>query len=254
MIRRSLGLVALVAGVVLIACGNDDGSTAKYPSAESFCSAKAEEECKVAAAPCTVNDATCKGKRVSACTSETGAANVQGRSYDPAKAETCIAKTIDVYKDRVVDPVKAEAYEEACARVFVGKKKKNERCVNAFECEGSLVCDLGKGSVCAEKVDKKENEPCANPGETCEKGFFCHLRDSVRVCTAKQKEGEDCGGADLPCEEDLRCSNQCVAKVSAGDPCDTNEQCVTGLCNSAKKCTARQYPSETGTCVDFGGT
>jgi hypothetical protein len=253
MIRKALGLMGLVGGVALIACSGANEPTAKYPSADAFCRAKAAEECKVAGPECAINDSVCTTKRTNVCNSATGAASTQGRTYNSAKAEACITKTIEVYKDRTVDPVKREAFEDACERVFVGLKKKNERCTNVFECEGTLVCDLEKGGVCADKVEKKATDPCANPGETCAKGFFCQTQ-GLRVCTAKQKVDQPCHPVDQPCEESLRCVNTCIAKVPTGDPCDVNEQCATGFCNPSKKCSAPTYPSETGSCADFGGT
>jgi hypothetical protein len=259
MIRRALGLMAFGGGLVLVAaCGDDDPPAAKFPTADAFCAGKAAEECKAVGAACSVTDDKCKDARKSACMTAAGAATGQGRTYRPANADTCIAKTTEVYKDRTIDAVKEEAFKLACERVFTGAKKKSEICTNAYDCEGTLSCDLGRQSAtegfCADKVEKKTDEPCNNPGDTCAKGLYCQQRGGSRFCTAKNKLGDTCNLADAPCLEDLRCNaTSCVALQAAGQPCDTSAECTTGFCNPDRKCQARLYASETGTCKDFGG-
>ncbi len=253
MIRRALGLFAFGAGLVVVAACGDDTPTAKYPTVDSFCAAKAAEECKAVAAACAVPDDTCKGARVGACQAAAGAATSQGRTYHHENAESCIARTTIVYADRVIDAVKEEAFVEACEHVFSGSKKKNEACTNAYDCEGTLVCDLDK-KLCSVKVEKKNDEPCNNPGDICAKNLYCQQRGSVKFCTPKNKLGETCDATDAPCEEGIRCSaTACVAKNAAGAACDTNDECVSNFCDADKKCRARTYASETGTCKDFGG-
>ena len=212
------------------------------------------DRCKAVGAACSVTDDKCKDSRKSACLSATGAAAGQGRTYRPANAEACITKTTDVYKDRVIDAVKEAAFKVACDRVFTGTKKKSEACTNEYDCEGTLVCDTDKG-FCADKVEKKDNDPCNNPGDICGKGLYCQQRGTTKFCTPKNKLGDSCNLKDAPCLEDLRCNaTSCVALQAAGQPCDTSDECSTGFCNTDRKCQAKQYASETGTCKDFGGT
>jgi hypothetical protein len=239
--------------VVVAACGGDDAPTAKYPSADSFCAAKAAEECKVVAGDCAVPDDKCKSTRTATCNAAAGDATGQGRTYRSENAEACITKTTAVYADRTIDPAKQEAFIEACDRVFTGTKKKNEPCENKFDCEGSLTCDLDK-KVCADKVDRKAEDPCNNPGDICGKGLYCAQRGTLKVCTPKHKLGETCNETDSPCEESIRCNaTTCIAKNGTGEPCDSNNECVSNFCNAEKRCGARKYASETGSCKDFGG-
>lgn len=251
--RRALGLVAFGgAFVVMGACG-DDTPAAKYPTADSFCAAKAAEECKAVAAACAVPNDKCKSTRTAACNSAAGAATAQARTYRADNAEACIARTTLVYADRVIDPVKERTFIEACERVFTGSKKKNEACANEYDCEGALVCDLDK-KLCSVKVEKKAEEPCNNPGDICAKGLYCQARGSVKFCTPKNKLGETCNETDAPCEESIRCNGStCIAKNGAGEACDTNNECLSDFCDADKKCRARTYASETGSCQDFGG-
>jgi hypothetical protein len=252
MIGRALGLMAFGGGLVLVAACGDDEPTVKYPSADSFCVAKAAEECKVVAKECAVSDDVCKSARTSACNLAAGGATAQGRTYRPENAESCIAKTTIVYADRTIDPVKDNARQEACERVFTGTKKRNEACANEFDCEGTLACDMDK-KLCAVKLERQLQDGCNNPGDICGKGLYCQAQGAVKFCVAKGKLGEDC--KDTPCEESLRCNaTACIAKNGTGEACDTNNECVSDFCNAEKKCGSRLYASETGTCKDFGGT
>lgn len=234
------------------ACGEDEPA-AKFPSSDSFCAAKAAEECKAVAGACAVHDDTCKSTRTAACNAAAGAATGQGRTYRSENAEACIARTTAVYADRVIDPAKEKAFIDACERVFTGSKKKNEACSNEYDCEGTFVCDLDK-KLCSTKVDKKLDDPCNNPGDICGEGLYCQARDAVKFCAAKGKLGEACDEASAPCEDTARCNaSTCIPRNSAGDACATNNECVSGFCDADKKCRARTYASETGTCKDFGG-
>lgn len=255
MFRKSLGLVSFFGGLVLLAaCGDDDPPAAKYPTSESFCGAKAAAECKPVAAACTVSEDTCKIARANACNVAAGQATAQGRTYRSGNAEACIEKTTAVYETRVIDSVKLAAFEEACERVFNGAKTKSDRCASAYDCEGSLVCDLDKG-FCADRVTKKLKDPCNNPGDICDAGLFCEGQPGAKFCATKIAVGGACSPPALPCAEDLRCATSiCVALQEAGQVCQADDECKTGFCNPDEKCQARQYASETGTCKDFGGS
>ena len=256
MIRRALGLTVVGGGLFLVAaCSTEDAATAKYPDADSFCAAKAKAECDVVAAACVVGADQCKTARTNACTTQAGTYTGQGRTYRSANAEACITKTTAVYADRVIDPVKEAAYEDACNRVFTGNVQKNQACANIYDCADTLACDLDK-KVCAVKSEKKLTDPCNNPGDICGTGLYCQLSGgTLKVCTAKNKLGESCDATNAPCTDDLRCNGaQCVALEAAAQPCDKNDDCSTHFCNADKKCQAKQYASETGSCKDFGGS
>ena len=253
MIRSTLGLMVFAGGLLVIAACGDDTPAEKYPTADVFCGVKAAEECDAVAAACTVSDDTCKTARKSACNAAAGVATGQGRTYRSANAQACIDKTMALYADRVLDADKEEAFREACERVFTGTKKKSDPCTNAYDCEGSLVCDLDKG-FCADKVTKKLKDPCNNPGDICDDGLFCQAQGASKFCAPKNALGAPCN-VDSPCADDLQCNGTtCVALQDAGQPCEADSACKTRFCNPDRKCQARQYASETGTCKDFGGT
>ena len=249
LVRNALVVLSLAAGLAVVACSSDPPGD-KYPSADSFCTARSEEECKAVAAPCSLTEVQCVQTRKSACLTAANTATGQGRTYRPGNAENCIGKVTEVYKDRQIVADKEAAMNDACARVFLGSKAKTQACSNAFDCEGaSLICDK---NFCAERVEKNEGEGCSNAGEVCKAGFFCKDEGGQRFCRPRQKEGLICDDKQ-PCIETLRCSNNCIARNGTGTACFTNDDCTTGFCNADKKCGAKLYASETGSCKDFGG-
>jgi hypothetical protein len=254
MIRQVLGSVAFGIGIAVVACSSSTPAD-KYPTVDSFCTAKADAECvqsKVADA-CGVTADTCKAARTNAC--KTVAANAVGRNYTPGLAEDCINKTLAVYQDRVIDPTKEDAYNDACNRVFAGTKNKSDPCTGLYDCSGSLICDTDKG-FCADKVEKQLKDFCNNPGEVCATGLYCQQQGSTRVCQPKVAQGQPCSQTS-PCLETLRCTNTCVPKAASGEACDANTDCSTNACDTSgtpHKCIARQYASENGSCKDFGAS
>lgn len=235
----------------MAACGGEEGPKEKYPSVESFCAAMAAEECNAVAASCSVSEDRCALARTDACKSGALQAAAQDRTYRPGNAEACVEKTAEVYKGRVIDRATEEAFHAACAKVFMGTKARNEPCSHQYDCEGPLVCDKG---FCAEEVAKQDKDACNNPGDVCATGLYCK-GEGTKFCTPKGKLDEACNLTDLPCQEDLRCNGSwCVALNKAGEPCDADSECATGYCNPDKKCQAKQYASETGSCRDFGGS
>lgn len=254
MIRNTLTTLKLVflfgsaGGLAIAACSSND-ATDKYPSADSFCDAKATEECNAAAAVCSATVDFCKTTRVGICKSFADSATSQGRTYRAQQAEKCVDATKTLYATKVVDLDKEKDVDDTCEHVFTGSKKKNDPCTQPYECEGTLKCDKG---ACADAVQKQLNEPCNNPGDTCVKGTYCGPRGGSNFCIARNNVGDICNN-ETPCLETLRCVNNCQAKLDSGQPCDTNDDCTSGFCGNDKKCAAKLVPG-TGKCSDFGGS
>lgn len=244
---QSFVLLSVAGACALVACSSDE-ATEKYPSSDSFCTAKADEECKAAASLCAATVDACKGRRVTSCQQAASAASSSGRTYRPGSAEKCINETRDLYAAKTIDLAKEKTVNETCERVFTGSKKQGEACAAPYECEGTLICD----KVCTTATQKKKDEPCNNPGDTCETGTYCGLRGDVKFCNAKNDVGDICD-AKTPCLETLRCVTRCQEKVAAGQPCDTGDDCQTAFCNAEKKCAAKLVGGS-GKCSDFGGT
>ena len=119
------------------------------------------------------------------------------------------------------------------------------------EGEGEEGEGEGEGDVsdCAVDADCEDGEVCATYTEGTDFQF----------CRLPAERGERCGGFDgdgtlqLACVGDLLCERDptsqvgeeiCVPATSRtnGEPCDTNEQCLSGDCNLGDKC----VPTECG--------
>src|SRR5262249_15615472 len=105
MIRKALGFMAFgvapTLAIVLIACSSDT-PTDKYPSADSFCGARATEECKGTATLCSITDTTCQAKRKDVCNGVAAGATGSGRTYHPSLADACITKVTAAYADKII--------------------------------------------------------------------------------------------------------------------------------------------------------
>lgn len=251
MIRQFLTLMAVGGCVALVACGSDDEGE-RFGSSDSFCQALAEAECGNGVSDaCGVTKDRCELARKSACNGSAGSATGQGRTYRANKAEECIEKTKSLYADRAISPVKEKETTKVCERVFTGAKKKGDACAANTECEGDLTCS---NAVCYEEVTKQVTEPCANPGDTCVDTAYCGQQGATKFCITKNDLNASCN-EDAPCKEEFRClSDRCVAKLGAGDPCDTSDQCTTGFCDTGiRKCATKSFAAGTTLCKQFGG-
>lgn len=259
MIGKALGLLMLASGIALIACSSSDDSE-KYPSVDSFCTAKATAECNApSVATCGVTSAACQTARKAACNTAAAAATGQGRVYTPSNVEACLTATDTAYRNPTV-AADLTARDDACNRVFSGTKGKSVACTSEYDCQGTLVCDLSKnpnGGNCADKVAKGLNDPCTDPGDICATGTYCSGSGTAFFCAADRNIGEACTPT-LPCDSTKAFCNSptsgtCTALGNTGDACTSDTNCATTFCNANSKCAARQFPSEKGVCADFGG-
>lgn len=244
---RTLCFLGFTSAVLVIACG-DDEVTEKYPSADAFCTGKAETECTAGAAVCGATVDACKSKRKSVCSATASAATGRGGVYRPQNAEKCINDTKALYESKIVDLTKEKEVDETCARVFAGSTKKGANCTDTLECESPLICDR---NFCSEKKQVGLDEACNNPGETCPATAYCGPRGGSNFCNAKNEVGDSCG-ASTPCLDTLRCLTPggCADRLGAGVSCDKNDDCSTGFCGTDKKCAAKLVPGPNG-CADF---
>lgn len=260
MIRKALGLTFMVGVVSMFAfaCGDDDAAGDKYPTVDSFCTAKAQLECSASSVGvCGVSPDACKAKRKEACVAAGNAA--AGRSYAPGNAEACLNLVTNAYA-APSDKAKFTAYVETCEKVYAGTKTKGQQCQNAYDCSGALYCDVEKADpLCSDKsAPKNENDGCANSGDVCAAGLYCDI-SGTPLCKKRRAVGESCA-VRLPCVDTGFCelngsTGTCRALAENGAACTVDAQCANNFCNKdiGGKCATRQFPTENGTCKDVGG-
>jgi hypothetical protein len=249
-----------VASVFAFACG-DDESGPKYPSADSFCDAKATLECaKPTVGTCPITKDACHSARKNACLAAASAATGQGRAYTAGNAEACLNLVSGAY-DKPTDTATQETYSSTCGKVFSGSVAKGGQCHTEFDCTGALVCDLVKADPrCADKRIVTAQNGCANSGDICDTGLFCNI-SGTPLCQPKIALGGQCG-ATLPCIDTAFCNgtSTCAALAQNGNGCTANTQCASNFCNTAagNLCANRLFPTlysaDVGTCRDYGGT
>ena len=249
--RNLLTLIAFGGTVALVACSSVEDPV-PFASSESFCTSKAETECKNLAISCGASVDACKQKRASVCNGAASTAAGQGRSYRANAAQACIDKAEAVFKEKVISPEGDLEVVKICERVYGGTRKERERCENTFECEGALICSSG---VCATEETVSGTGACGNPGQVCAKGSYCQQQGGNKFCVAKNKLDEACG-AENPCLETLRCVVRCKAKVAISGDCEVDSDCAdeAPYCDVAagKKC-GPKYQAATAACKEFRG-
>jgi hypothetical protein len=246
------GLVVISASFAVAACSSTAAD--KYPSSDSFCEARAKEECQVTAR-CGVTEVACLTARKQACSSFVTQSTGGSRQYRSANAEGCVNKVHDVYSGTApITPAIQGEIDAACSKVFQGTTKELGACEATIDCEGDLICDK---KLCANKVTKNSGELCGNPGEICASGSFCDTSGGAAQCKAKKGRDEVCNDK-APCKEDLRCNNTCRDRFVAGESCGSNDDCAASapFCDptNSNKCGAGLiFAPGAGSCKAYGG-
>ncbi len=256
-IARFASLSALLAVVSVAAgCSSDPVAATgdKFPTDESFCTARAEKECAVSDL-CTIKKDACLTKRKDLCTASTFASGKLGLTYSPANADACITQLSASYTEgkTLIKAEELRQIDTACLKVFVGKIEKNKACENTQQCVGSLICDKG---FCADLVRKPADSPCVGPGDACVAGYTCIASSGteLKTCVKRKAKDELCVGVDT-CEEGLLCNGTCKAKLAIGELCNTSADCASTLCDTnVKKCAVGlTFASGADACKGYGG-
>jgi hypothetical protein len=256
MMNKWLHGIGLGGFVVFGAVACSSTAADKYPSSDSFCDAKAQEECQVAAR-CAATDGNCLAARKSECSKLVSQSAGGTHQYRPGQAEGCVNKTHDVYSRQT--PLTPDVQGElavACAKIFQGTTKSFQTCESTLDCEGDLICDK---TFCAAKVTKNGGEPCGNPGEVCNTGNFCDtFSGGVAQCKPRKAKGEACDTTKNPCNESLRCNTSCEERFGSGSSCGSNGDCAPSApyCDpfNGNKCDAGLiFAPGAGACKAYGG-
>ena len=248
-IRR---VVEVGAGIMLVAslgvaCAAK--KSAPYPDVTSFCNAKAQAECQIAAT-CIVPETDCEAQRASLCNTDAESALATGtRKYVQANAQPCIDALNSAYgngstKVSFAQLVGNGSITDTCERVFSGNSGMNEPCQTSYDCTDDFICapvmpgtfaDGGTGMfVCAHAVQVAAGQFCASPGSTCATDTYCAMpaAGGAYDCEPAKQQNQPCDPASAPCVSAQRCEAQsgvtghtCEPRVTLGQPCQTSDDC-----------------------------
>lgn len=176
--------------------------------------------------------------------SRVAAAERDGRVSIPAEASNAC---LDYYRtpsgtcdgqDRTVlgtedDPCSEERITEGLVEAAGG-------CSEDWECSGDQICrGVGTFGICA--PPQAEGEACDDGSTPCADGLYCSGL-SVQFCTDPNEISDRyCDrmlGDDNDCSADRFCSavtGKCELKHAPGESCETNDGCLSGLCDSLTK-------------------
>ncbi len=231
--RWGLALTALGVGLaVAVAAGCGSSTSDPYPSVQSFCAAKANAECKVAADTCALTVSDCLSTREATCNTDAAQAAAEGRTYDSGLVPDCLGQIDTAYTDNGGN-LSANDYRQVtdlCERVFAGSAKADQACSDDYDCGGSLVCDPIR-KACGPRTPTAGGKPCNNPGQICDTGFYCGQDTSagavsgLYTCLARPTQGQSCSTTVLCIEADYCNGGSCVPGLTSGQPCTADDQC-----------------------------
>jgi hypothetical protein len=235
---------AVLSSVFLLAAaattsGCSSKSAAPYPDVTSFCAAKAQAECQIAATCGSTSPTACETAREALCNEDAAQAAMTGsgtRKYTQANAPACIAKANDVYGNNVTQIPFASlvgpgSVTDVCEHVFAGVSAFNAPCQTDYDCADvtDICVPVLPGStdlVCATATPVAAGKFCQDPGSQCADDTYCTMASANGgyTCVAEAQEGAPC--ADAPCVDTARCvSGTCEPRATANEPCTTNDDC-----------------------------
>ena len=251
--RNILTLIAFGSVVALAACSSTEDD--KFGSTDTFCASRSEAYCNGLAKKCAADADTCKRTQAGKCKTSAATASSQSRTYHSNAVQDCLDSINNTYRNsgNDVTPLAETETTAVCERVFSGSKKEADACAQTYECEGALICDKG---VCIKEEKVSGKAQCNNAGQTCETDRYCASQTpgAPKFCLDKPKLDEACS-ADIKCVETLRCvTSRCVARVTAGNPCDNDGECAAPApyCDTATKKCRPKYESTSAACKDYG--
>ncbi|HEY1693857.1 MAG TPA: Dickkopf N-terminal cysteine-rich domain-containing protein [Polyangiaceae bacterium] len=219
--RLVVGFAAAAISVTAIACSS---SSNPYASPDEYCSAYAKAICQVSST-CQFDSGTCQTYQEQQCISVQTTSST--RQYNSGNVQACIDALNAAYGNNPtsVSAGTIQSYTQTCAKVFPGTVTQGNSCQSNLDCANSAdVCATSPGvqAVCATPTPKQVNDVCADPGDECPVNSYCAAQSGGSPkCVASQTTSQPC---------------------SDSEPCDSNNQCVGGLCqllsNVGQDCTA----------------
>jgi hypothetical protein len=208
-----------------------------------FCSAQAEAECSDAVvSACGVADkSACEKASTKSCM----ASVPQGTTYQPGKAEACLAKVTAAYSSAQITAAALASLDPACGPdLFAGPGAARAPCMTDYDCDSAkgLRCVLPNPPTgtnmgqCFVPEVVPPGGACSGQGSVCPTGSYCDPTGLTCVTDAQLNDG--CNPPDYPCAPGLTCSGggpfaTCEAAAADGSACEAPTDCASGLCDKA---------------------
>jgi hypothetical protein len=219
----------------------------KFKTETQFCAEWAEVACNnmvVLACDATSRD-HCLDSQQDFC----GAIVPSG--YKSTHAQDCLDAVADAYEDAVLDAEELDIVLRLggeCERLVDGGRDEGDACTELTDCDGvnGYDCVVKPGAdsgTCQLPVEAAGGDPCDDPEVVCADGYYCDGEN----CLRRHEEADTCT-SDGVCAAELRCEiatdsteGLCEARLTNGDVCIANEECVSGICigTTDKECASR---------------
>jgi hypothetical protein len=225
------------------ASGTPDAPQAGPPvtDVQSFCAARAAAECSDAVvSQCGVKD---KASCITAGTAACIAAVPQGTTFQPGKAQPCLAAVTAAYSTGQITADAEAAINQACGpAVFSGPGAARAPCTGPYDCSSAqgLTCVVpfppptdGTGK-CLAPNDVAPGASCSGEADVCAAGYYCEPK--AQQCVAASLLGQPCAPGYQPCAPGLTCpggifGSVCGAGGADGAPCTAATDCGSSLCD-----------------------
>jgi hypothetical protein len=231
----SVLVLTLVSPLLGLACSDEPPDP--LDSADGFCAEWGKNACsKNVVTACQTTEDKCEVRQKDYCLDRVSAAK-----YTRTGAEECLEFIRDAYRDRALMLDELEAFEslgEPCDMLLAGTGDVGDECRETNECDTTvdLKCVIKFGETrgeCQEPKEVKGGGRCSEDDSVCVEGFFC----DGSHCLEESPLNETCD-AETPCAEGLRCivetegePGKCEPKLEAGDECETDAECASGICD-----------------------
>jgi len=183
------------------------------------------------------------------------------KGYSSQKASQCLSAVQNAYKDARLTALEIATVRHRgapCNQLIKGSQEKGESCNSDDDCNtlANFVCVLKSGEGTCQIPTLVENgDPCAEPGATCNIGYYCGVDEA---CVKSKDVGKGCA-ATFECATGLECdadSSKCVERVSA-ENCAKDDDCTSNVCDipvgsSTGRCVSSiTLSASTGLCEDL---
>jgi hypothetical protein len=228
-----IGVAAGAFGALVLACSSSSSSD-PYASVGDFCTAYAKAICQISST-CQFDASACQTYQSTQCSlNATQATSSGSRQYKSGNVQPCIDALNNAYGNNAssVSVSTLTDINNKCQHVFEGSAGHGSACQSSHDCtQSGDVCATapGVGSVCATPTQKNDGDFCADPGDQCPSSDFCQPTTGTSKCVPAASSGQACSTS-MPCDGNDHCVNgTCQSLAKVGGPCGTSSDCSSGL-------------------------